>query len=209
MSPYSSSSKLDLCKKWSLAPARGVLLAGLKAEFSCRNPSVVSNLTVVGPYKSYHTWEEQTPVVEEYMCKVGQFKLECSHITCWQLLEMPALSPPAQRLNSFLSSSELFHHSLSITGRRASHKHGLVSADHTVKAMSVIKSLNIPFSVTPHSFICIFTIHGILWPCLNFSMSYCKACRDIENNVLTFSNSARKSSHDLLLFKNSFILKVI
>lgn len=60
------------------------------------------------------------------MCKVGQLKLEHSHITCSQLLEMPPLSPLAQRLNSFLSSSELFHHSLSITGRRASHKHGLV-----------------------------------------------------------------------------------
>lgn len=50
-------------KKLNLSPVLGVLPADLEAVYSCRNPSVASNLTAVGPYRSYHTWEEQTTMV--------------------------------------------------------------------------------------------------------------------------------------------------
>jgi len=41
-----------------LSPAPGAHPAGLEAVYACRNPSAASNPAAVGPYRSYHTWEE-------------------------------------------------------------------------------------------------------------------------------------------------------
>ena len=136
------------------------------------------------------------------MCKVGQFKSECFHITCWQLLEMPPLSLPAQRLNSFLDSSELFHHSLSIARRRASHKHDLVLSVWIIYSKQCLSWNHWTFYLVS------FLIRSLLFSqCMifsdlvsNFPRVTVMACRDTENNALSLNQSARKSSYDLQLF---------
>lgn len=156
-----------------LSPAPGALPAGLGAVYACRNPSVASNPAVVGPYRSYHTWEEWTVMAEEEKREVGRSMLQGFHITCWQLLETLPLSLLPQRLSSFLNSSELFHHSLGTARRKTERKYDLLLSVLVYQPKQCLTYITTStcchFSFTH---LCSCTL-ATFWPHLNFSMCYC------------------------------------